>query len=548
MNGDLLAENNLLDQEHLNLILSSSRMGTWNWNLATGTMYWDRPLHLLFGLNPGDFRGSYQDFLAFVHPDDRDCVARAMDEAISKYTDYDDEFRIILPDDEAPRIIRIRSKTYCDVAAKSQCLAGIMWDITERRHTEADLVRERTLFSALMDNLPEHIYFKDLQSRFIATNRAMAAWHGFSSPAEVLGKTDVELFTGEHAQGALEDEQKIIRTGQPIIDKVEKETWFDGHVTWVSTTKLPLHDAAGNIIGTFGLSRDVTARKLAEEKLARITQELRVKNEALEEDLKMARELQNAMLPNRYPRLPRNASDEESAVHFYHFFNPSMVVSGDFFEVFQISDTMAGVFICDVMGHGVRAALVAAIMRTLIGELRYSWGDPGELLTQLNQNLRATLKDSLTPIFASACYTVVDLEKKELRYANAGHPHPLLVRPAEKSGPACLNGHKPGSALGLFDHADYPSCSQSLQVHDIVLLFTDGLFEVENSHGELYDYDRLLSAVASRAQLPSSELCDSLVHEIRQFSGSKEFSDDVCLVAVQVEKFAPFAAGPPGVV
>ena len=133
-----------------------------------------------------------------------------------------------------------------------------------------------------------------------------------------------------------------------------------------------------------------TSRRKSElkEKLAALARELRAKNEALEQDLEMARELQQAMLPHRYPRFPHHASKEESAVHFYHFYQPSMSVSGDFFKVLKLSDTSAGIFICDVMGHGVRAALVASTVSALLGQLRDYCGDPGELLSRLNRALR----------------------------------------------------------------------------------------------------------------------------------------------------------------
>jgi phosphoserine phosphatase RsbU/P len=185
-----------------------------------------------------------------------------------------------------------------------------------------------------------------------------------------FGLTDRDLFSTLHAEGALADERKIIRTGEPIIDYEEKETWPDREDTWVSTTKMPLRDAQGNIVGTFGISRDITEKKRAAEKLARLTEELRAKNESLEEDLEMARELQSALLPQRFPNFPHQATEENSAVRFYPFFRPSTIVSGDFFDVFDIADDKAGLFICDVMGHGVRAALVAAIVRSVVTELR----------------------------------------------------------------------------------------------------------------------------------------------------------------------------------
>lgn len=121
-----------------------------------------------------------------------------------------------------------------------------------------------------MDNLPDRIYFKDRASRFTRINLADAKSFGLAHPAEAVGKTDFDFFTAEHAQEAYNDEQEIIRTGQPVVDKEEKETWPDGRVTWVSTTKMPLRDAHGNIVGTFGVSHDITERRQAEKARAHL--------------------------------------------------------------------------------------------------------------------------------------------------------------------------------------------------------------------------------------------------------------------------------------
>ena len=293
-------------------------------------------------------------------------------------------------------VMRMRSRPYRDDNANVSRIVGVAWDVTERRKTELSLAKERNLLKTLMDNLPHAIYFKDLDSRFVAVSRALTHSFGKTDPVEIIGKTDHDFFSTEHAEGALADERKIIRTGKPIVDYEEKETWPDRDDTWVSTTKMPLRDAQGKIIGTFGISRDITAKKRAAEKLARLTEELRAKNESLEQDLEMARELQSSLLPQRFPNFPHHANDEHSAVHFYPIFRPSMIVSGDFFDVFDISDEKAGLFICDVMGHGVRAALVAAIVRSVVTELRPLWTRPGELLIALNRALLATFRNSET--------------------------------------------------------------------------------------------------------------------------------------------------------
>ena len=527
------------EQDRLNLALSSAEMGTWDWDLPTDLVWWDERMHALFGLPPNAFKGSYEDFLKLIHEEDRERIRGEFARAISTRTAVDTEFQATWQSDGSEHLVRIRSIVHGDPNAKIERIVGVAWDITERRETELALEKERNLLSTLMENLPQQIYFKDLDSRFIAVSRALAKWHGRSHQSELIGLTDHDLFSHEHAEMALADEHEIIRTGTPIVDYEEKETWPDKEDTWVSTTKMPLRDTQGKIIGTFGISRDITEKKRAAEKLARLTEELRAKNESLEHDLEMARELQCALMPQRFPNFPHHASEEESAVRFFPFFRPSMIVSGDFFDVLDISDDRAGLFICDVMGHGVRAALVAAIVRSVVGELRSLWTKPGDLLCAINRALLSAFKGSDITLFASAFYVVADLSKGQLRYANAGHPNPLHLAQADKGSGASalpLTGKPPGPALGLFEGAEYETNKRKLSQRDVVLLFTDGLFEVEGSGGELYDYQQLSSAVENRAELPLAELCRGLVDEVQQFSATQEFNDDVCLVAMDINR------------
>jgi PAS domain S-box-containing protein len=144
---------------------------------------------------------------------------------------------------------------------------GTMRDITARKRAEEALNHEQTLMTTLMKTLPDPVYFKDAASRFLRVNPALARKLGLGDPAQVVGKTDADFFTEEHASKALADEQEIIRTGQPLVNIEEKETWPDGSETWVLTTKLPLRDDAGRIIGTCGISSNITEIKRAEETL-----------------------------------------------------------------------------------------------------------------------------------------------------------------------------------------------------------------------------------------------------------------------------------------
>jgi len=524
------------EQVRLELALAAARMGTWDWELDSDKMSWDRQMHVLFGLAPASFGGHDTDFLDLLHPADRARVAGELAAALEGRTDFDSEFRVVWPADGTVHILRSRAQVTRDAQGKTVRALGVSWEVTERRRTEADLERKRSLLDALMEHLPDKIYFKDTESRFIGANKSKLIQHGLTSESQLIGKTDFDYFREDRARRAREDEQRTMSSGVPLVDHEEKNVWPDGSETWVSTTKMPLRDSEGRIIGTFGLSRDITRRKRIEDELGLIANELRARNAMLEEDLKMARELQSAMLPQRYPSFAAGAG-ERGLVRFHHYFTPSMAVSGDFFNVCKISDTQAGIFICDVMGHGVRAALVAAMMHTLLGEAHAELGDPAALLTHLNRTLRETLKSAETPMFATAFYVVVDLHLGELRYANAGHPCPLLVPGDLGSGalPAKLNGIKPGPVLGLFENAPYANACHRLAPRDVLLLFTDGLFEVEGSEGRIYDYQQLQRAIGERSALPTAELCSGLIDEIQQFSARKEFSDDVCLIAMEVE-------------
>ena len=145
----------------------------------------------------------------------------------------------------------------------------LFWDETDRIAAESALDRERDLLRALLDNIPDAVYFKDRESRFIRVSRAQAARFGMASAEDAVGKSDADVFSSEHAQQALNDEREIMRTGTPVVGKLEKETWPDRDDTWVSTTKMPLRDGDGQTIGTFGISRDVTELVRTEQRLER---------------------------------------------------------------------------------------------------------------------------------------------------------------------------------------------------------------------------------------------------------------------------------------
>lgn len=166
------------------------------------------------------------------------------------------------------RWLEMNGAPFFDPEAGQNLVLGISRDISARKQVEAELSFNRDLFQTLLDSSPDHIYFKDAQSRFIKTNRTHATKFNLETADAMIGKTDFDLFGEAHARQAFDDEQEIIRTGRPLSSKVEMETWKDGRApTWVLTTKMPFRNKAGQIIGTIGISKDITTLKHTEEEL-----------------------------------------------------------------------------------------------------------------------------------------------------------------------------------------------------------------------------------------------------------------------------------------
>ncbi len=402
------------------------------------------------------------------------------------------------------------------------------------------LSRDHNLLRTLLDVLPERIYVKDSDGSYVADNIAHSRLLGCESPEEVVGKTVFDYFPkGPETEFESED-REVIQSGEPLFDQEHISVDGTGQQSWSLTTKMPFRDSNGRIIGLVCTSHDITQRKLQEEQLAHYAEELDQKNKQMEEDLETARELQQALLPERIFHFPRDVAPEKSAIHFCYHYHPAAIIGGDFFQVLALSPKETGIFLGDVMGHGIRPALVTAILRGLIEELRPVARDPGEFMSKINRGLSGILHQSSTPIFASAFYFVADLEAGELRFVNAGHPNPLFLRP---SGNLLYplrqeSGVERGKVIGMFEDAEYTTSRAELKVGDELVLFTDGLFEVDGPHNDFFDEQRLMEAVRNRIRLPLPVLFDELLAEIQEFSVSGQFNDDMCLIGMEVGRLA----------
>ncbi len=401
---------------------------------------------------------------------------------------------------------------------------GLTRNITALKEAEEKLTIERNLLRTIIDHLPSRIYVKDLDSRYVLNNAAHLKVLGIEHQDDALGKTTVDFFPGERGEQAMADDRRVL-AGTSIQNQEKSNFGAEGEVRWSLTTKVPLHDLRGQLMGLVGISHDITRRKLAEIELERRTAEM-------EADVQMARQIQESFLPRNYPVFPRGVPVEASALRFAHNYIPATTLGGDFFHIQQLTDAKCGVLVCDVMGHGVRAGLITALIRGVIEELDERAKDPAKVLAEINHTLTPILEKTGQPMFATAFFGVIDIVTQTLTYANAGHPPPFVLRREERTV-LRLATDDPEPAAGLVENFTYSKNTCPFAVGDALLGFTDGLFEAANAEDQQFGEERLRSLVTAQIDQTGSALLDRLVGEIQTFSGHTNFEDDLCMVIVE---------------
>jgi sigma-B regulation protein RsbU (phosphoserine phosphatase) len=262
---------------------------------------------------------------------------------------------------------------------------------------------------------------------------------------------------------------------------------------------------------------------------------IRRKNEQMETDLRMATELQQALMPNVYPSFPGSSSHGSMALRFYHRYLPASMMGGDFFHIARLSDDTAGVCICDVMGHGVRAALITAMLRALIETHAVDAADPGRFLTQLNNEFTRIMKQTGTLVFATVLYCVINVTERDARFARAGHPAPLHVRRTTgEVGAVAFGEGSSGPAMGLIPNAQFKTSEVKLSPGDFLLFFTDGIIEVEDKRDRDFGIEGLQQSIRSNVHQPTESLLEAIISDVYNFAGSKVLTDDACLVVAEL--------------
>ncbi len=302
-----------------------------------------------------------------------------------------------------------------------------------------------------------------------------------------------------------------------------------GKIRWIRDIPTGLYDKSGKCYAFLGIVFDITDRKLAEQGLAKA-------NHEMESDLNMAREVQMTFLEKQPRQFPENVPTGKSSLQFHHRYIPTTTLAGDFFNIIPISNNKVGIFVCDVMGHGARASLLTAYLQGLIGEIMPFATDPGAFLKKLNLGINTIMYQFTQGIFATAFYLVADIKTGRIQYTNAGHPRPLVLR---RSQEIVENLYIPNSnaepALGFLEDFEYSVFEGAIKKDDIILLYTDGVYEVDNKDGEIFGQKRLLNSSQNLLLKHPDQLLDGILHDMTSFAKNDVFSDDVCMLTMHVK-------------
>jgi PAS domain S-box-containing protein len=242
-----------------------AHLGNWSHDLATGELEWSTEMRCIFAW-PEATPISYTDFLQLVHPDDVARLRSAQQRALADDASLDTEYRIVRPDG-TQRTVYERGELLRDNSGRPLRLAGVALDITERKQIETALANEQQMLRTFIDTVPDVLYAKDRASRFILVNAAAVTQMGAASADAMIDKTDVDFHPHRYAEEYRARELAVIETG--VVSMVEEPVIHPvtGEQRWYASTKVPLHNTAGEIVGLVGIGRDVTERRRIDEAL-----------------------------------------------------------------------------------------------------------------------------------------------------------------------------------------------------------------------------------------------------------------------------------------
>ncbi len=417
-------------------------------------------------------------------------------------------------------------------------LYSIIHDITDRKLSEQAQRESESRLQTLVQTIPDLIWLKDPEGVYLYCNDKFGRFFG-AAEKDIIGKTDYDFVDRELADFFLENDRKAMAAGKPISNEEWLTFASDGYRGVFDTIKTPMNNADGKLIGVLGIARDISKGKRIEEELCKSEQQLALALKTIQDELEMASKIQRSLLPKKRTFLLDTNID--------WLFKPSRFISGDIFDIFQISKNCLNFYLIDVSGHGISAALLAMTLRRLLSPSNNALTAPSELtignlcLIENNINVSlnspATIAKELNRLFMSnddndmqyftMLYGSVNMEENIITITQAGHPPPLLCF-ADGSVQTIRGGSFP---IGLVPDAEFTEEVFFFEHGDRVFLHSDGLTECNNQSEAEFGSHAFAEIVSSGLSL--NAITYRLGRELVAHHGSESFEDDISFLAIE---------------
>lgn len=405
-----------------------------------------------------------------------------------------------------------------DVEGRLVKWQGVDRDITVRERFEEALMASEKRTRMIVENAMDAIVIMDQNGLITDWNPKAETLFGWPAQEAIGRRMDETILPQRFRRDHRKALEHFLQTGEAALLKRLTEqtaTRRDGCEFPVELSISPLRLGKSYVFSCF--IRDITERKQAEKEI----RQTQVKLAVAHREMKIARQIQESLFPSE-PLLLTN-------LQVMGYCLPAAQVGGDYFDYFRRESDSVDVVIADVSGHSVGPALFMAETRSALRSQSRSSGGPSETLALMNETLYEDLYH--TDHFITMFYMQYDSANRELRYANAGHPPPLLWRRSQTS---CTRLDSEGLVLGVRKKVKFEENRLHLDPGDLILLYTDGVTEAESPEGEFFGAERLCQILNRNADLPSSGLIRCIIDDLKEFCRAKTFDDDITLVIFKI--------------
>ncbi len=399
---------------------------------------------------------------------------------------------------------------------KNLYLVGTLQDISERKEAETQLKK----LSQAVDQSPASVVITDLEGKIEYVNPKFTRVTGYSL-SEAIGENPRILKSGIQTTEFYRDMWKTIIAGKEWHGEFHNLK-KNGEPYWESASISPIRNSNGKITHFLAVKEDITSRKLAEEALRESEETLRERNIAMMQDIQYSKHIIQNLFPRKLPRFSNLIID--------YRYMPLQAVGGDFFSVTPLQEGGMGVFIGDVSGHGVSAALFLTLVKSATDRICRNFGlDPVRYIRELNTELF----ENMFSYFVTALYGYFNLNSREMSFtfSKGGHPSPILYRAAD--GTVDMVDAK-GKPLGLFKEVNYQEKTVTLFPGDRLYLYTDGIIETMDENGELLGFERLIDLISEWSNSELTLSLSGIINGVNQFRGTVPIDDDIILLGFEI--------------